>query len=164
MASTSPLRRIGLVLVALLLLASTAHALTVPVVAESVQGSMATPSQSVSIGAGAPRNFIVNILSSTWQTVGSGVDRLDILIERSLDGGATWQPVAGGNFGSGATKGGAAPFFQVSWDGQASLIRIGHVLTTVNGVSRYTSNDQTGVVTDQGGADPTFTWGLSVTI
>lgn len=119
---------------------------TVTVLAEQSRGSIG-PQASHAIPGGAPRDFVVNILSSDWQTIGAGVHQLDISIERSLDSGATWDSIAGATIQSGPVKGGGLPGFQDSWDGQACLARIGHVTTTVNGVD-----------------DVPFAWGLSLTV
>lgn len=140
--------------------------MTITIIPESVQGSMPAPSASVSIQSGVPRLFQVNILSADWQTVGDGVHQLDIMLDRSLDDGATWEQLDGAVTQSGAVKGGGIPYFAASWDGQGGLIRIGHILTAVNGDARYTYsalNHLDGVI-DHGGTDPQFAWGLSVTI
>jgi hypothetical protein len=138
-------------------------ATTITVIPESVQSSMATPSASQAISGGAPRDFTVNILSSDWKTIGDGVHELDVQLQRSLDSGATWEQLSYAHILSGAVKGGGLPGFAVSWDGLAALVRIGHILTTVSGVARYTYDTSTQVITDHGGADQTFSWGLSVT-
>lgn len=119
---------------------------TLTVIAESVQGSKPVPSNVGSVTGGAPRDFTVNILSSDWKTVGAGVHELDVLIERSLDAGASWKQLAAAVLQSGPVKGTGLPGFACSWDGQASQVRLGHVLTKVNGVP-----------------DVAFSWGLSVT-
>lgn len=121
---------------------------TVTLLAEQSRGSIGpTPVGGVAVSGGAPRDFQVNIVSSDWQTIGAGVHQLDIAFERSLDAGATWVRLAADTADSGAVKGGGVPFFAASWDGQASLVRIGHVTTTVSGVQ-----------------DVAFGWGLSVTV
>ncbi len=122
---------------------------TITILAQQSRNSItAIPANGVTLPAGAPRNFIVNILSSDWQTIGAGVHQLDIVFERSFDGGATWTEFGGGaTLQSGPVKGGGVPGYQGSWDGQASLARIGHVIATVNGVDNVA-----------------FGWGLSVTV
>ncbi len=120
-------------------------ATTVQIFAEQLRGSISTPTASVTVPAGAPRDFTLNILSSDWLTVAG--HELDIVLERSLDGGTTWQQVLAAHAVSGPTRFNAPPQVAASWDGQAGLARFRHILTTVNGV-----------------ADATFTWGLSVTV
>lgn len=121
---------------------------TVTILAETSRTSLGpTPVGGVSVSGGVARDFTVNILSSDWQTVGAGVHQLDIDFQRSLDAGATWQSMAAATLQSGAVKGGGLPGWSDSWDGQASLVRIGHVVSTVNGVDNVA-----------------FVWGLSVTV
>lgn len=122
---------------------------TITILAEQSRNTIAaTPVGGVPVSGGVPRDFLVNILSSDWTTVGAGVHQLAIAFERSFDSGASWVLVAGETvLQSGPVKGGGLPAYAVSWDGQASLVRIGHVTTTVNDVDNVA-----------------FGWGLSVTV
>jgi hypothetical protein len=119
---------------------------TVTLLAEQVRNSIGpTPVAGRAVPNGVPRDFTVNILSSDWTTVGAGVHQLDISIERSFDGGVTWDSIAAATLQSGTVKGGGLPGFTVSWDGLAALVRINHVTTTVNGIDNVA-----------------FSWGLSI--
>lgn len=105
------------------------------VLTEAVRGSVAfghagdTIPTPFTLNAGSPRNFVISFPSSDWTNISlQGTLTMSASLERSLDGGSTWQPFGGF---SGATnivgKGGVIPTQQmgVSWDGRACLVRGG---------------------------------------
>lgn len=107
------------------------------------------------VPAGPAGFYSISFPSSVWATTPGLM--IDAKLERSLDGGATWIPFGEmgvyanpGQFGSPSESfgpDGAVTFasLDVSWDGQAMLLRGGYI-TTRNGVVRSFSN---GVVLTQ---------------
>lgn len=103
------------------------------VLSEAVRDSLAfghvgdAAPNPVSINASAPRAFLISFPSVDWVNAALvGTLHMDVVLERSIDGGTTW--VGYGGFGGGVNnpgKGGviATPSISVTWDGLAMLLR-----------------------------------------
>jgi hypothetical protein len=81
------------------------------------------------IAAGVPQNIVVTFPSAAWADAGH---TMNVLVEKSFDGGVTWTTLGGFDGESGhISKSGVveSPAIGMSWDGRACQVR---VAVTVN--------------------------------
>lgn len=106
-------------------------------------GHAGDPNPAFTVLAGTPRPYTVSLPSTDWTDVAQvGTLQLACPIERSLDGGTTWEGYSGFDLVTNAIGKNSVisqASFSVSWDGQAMLLR-GNVQSI-----------------------PAFSWGISLT-
>lgn len=102
-------------------------ATTQPILTQQLRGSTAG---SVTVGSTPPGGIRFDLLSTDWLTQPAGSFTITVQVDRSFDGGVSWQGVAGfnpyANVGPGCVNIGkftCLPFLAFSFDGVASTWR-----------------------------------------